>query len=284
MPTFDTPEPIVATIEIAAGHIWIRAGDRSDTTVEVRPTDGSDDADVKAAEQTRVEHANGQLLVKTPKQKFRSLFGRPGSIDLTIELPSDSRVDTKAWADIRSEGRLGESTFESAAGAIRLDQTGRLKLRTAAGDLSVGRAVGQVDATTASGKVWLGEVDGTAVVKTSMGDITLGEVTGDARLNTASGDITVERALTTLVAKTAYGNVRVGEVVRGAVVLETGFGEVEVGVREGTAAWLDVRSKVGNVRSDLDAAEEPGPSDETIEVRAHTGFGDVVIRRSASAR
>jgi DUF4097 and DUF4098 domain-containing protein YvlB len=279
MPTFDTPEPIVATIDIATGHVRIHASDRADTVVQVRPRDESDDADVQAAEQTQVEYANGRLLVKAPKNKIRSLFGRPASIDVTVELPSDSRVDAKAYADFRSAGRIGDSTFDTGVGSIRLDQTGRLKLRTGAGDISVGRAGGHTDVTTSSGKIWIGEIDGTAVVKTSNGDITVGEVTGDVRLNTANGDITVDRALATVAAKTAYGSVRIGEVVRGSVVLETGFGELELGVREGTAAWLDVSSQHGSVRSDLDAVDSPEQSDETVEVRARTGFGDIVIRR-----
>ncbi|HEY7483793.1 MAG TPA: DUF4097 family beta strand repeat-containing protein [Streptosporangiaceae bacterium] len=280
MPTFDTPEPIVATIDAGAGHVWIYASDRTDTVVEVRPTDESADADVHAAKQAQVEYANGRLLVKAPKSKIRSIVGRTPSVDVTVELPTGSRVDADAWSEIRSEGRLGDSTFKNAAGAIRLDQTGRLKLRTAAGDISVARASEHADVSTASGKVWLGEIDGTAAVKSSNGDITVGEVTGDLRLNTANGDITVERALASVAAKTAYGNMRVGEVVRDSVDLETSFGEVEIGIAEGTAAWLDVNSKLGSVRSDLEAAGEPGPSEETVKVRARTGFGDIVIRRS----
>jgi Toastrack DUF4097 len=283
MPTFDTPRSILATIDIASGHVRISASDRTDTVVEVRPTNESEDADVRAAEQTRVEYANGQLLVKAPKSKIRSLFGRPPSLDVAVDLPSDSRVDATVWADLRSEGRLGDSTFDTAIGSVRLDQTGRLKLRTAAGDVSVARAVGHADVTSSSGKIWIGAIDGTALVKTSNGDITLGAVTGDVRLSTANGDITVERALAAVAAKTAYGNVRIREVVCGSVELETRFGEVELGVREGTAAWLDVSSQSGSVRSDLDAADEPGPSDETVEVRARTAYGDIVIRRAEPA-
>lgn len=278
--TFETPGPIAATIESVGGQVRISAGDRSDTVVTVRPTDPSQSADVKAAEQTRVELTNGQLSVKAPRAKLRSLFGRPASVDITVELPSDSRVAANAWGSIRSEGRIGESTFQTAAGSIRLDQTGRLKLRTAAGDVSVVRSAGHVDAATASGTVSIGEIDGSVVVKTSNGAITLGQVSGDARLFAANGDVTVERAEATLAAKTAHGAIRVGEVVRGSVVLESGMGELEVGVREGTSAWLDVRSKYGHVRSELDAAGEPGPTDETVEVKAHTGFGDVLIRRA----
>jgi hypothetical protein len=115
--------------------------------------------------------------------------------------------------------------------------------------------------TTSSGKIWIGEIDGWAVIKTS------------------NGDITVDRALAAVGTKTAYGRVRIGEVVHGSVVLETGFGELELGVRAGTAAWLDVSSQHGRVRSDLDASDGPGQSDETVEVRARTGHGDIVIRR-----
>jgi DUF4097 and DUF4098 domain-containing protein YvlB len=280
MPTFDTPEPIFAVIDIGAGHVRVSASDRADTVVEVRPADESEDADVKAADQTRVEYGHGRLLVQAPKSKLRSLFRRTASIDVTVELPTDSRVDVKAWADVRSEGRLGDSVVASAAGDIRLDQTGRLKLRTAAGDISVARSAGHADVGTAAGKIWIGEIDGTAVAKTSSGDVAVGEVTGDLRMNTAYGDITVDRALATVGAKTAYGSVRIGEVVRGSVVLETGFGDMEVGIADGTAAWLDVSSQHGSVRSDLDAADGPEPAGETVEVRARTGYGDVVIRRA----
>lgn len=280
MPKFDTPEPITANIEMQTGHLLIRASDRTDTVVEVRPQDEGSAADVEAAAQTQVEYVGGRLLVRTPKNTFRSLIGRPPSVDVTIELPSDSPVDATAVADIRTEGRLGDSSFKSAAGTIGLDQTGRLRLRSSAGDIAVNRSTGPVDASTSTGKVRIGEVEGPAVVKTSNGDITVGEVTGDLQVKTANGDITVRRSLAGLVAKTACGSVRVGELVRGSVVLESGFGALELGVREGTAAWLDVSSKQGSVRSELEAVENPESAAETVEVRARTGYGDITIRRS----
>ena len=92
MPTFETPEPITATIDVAVGDVRISAGDRSATVVDVRPSDASNDEDVKAAELTRVEYASGQLLVKAPK--LRSWLSRSagGSVDVTIELPAGSHV------------------------------------------------------------------------------------------------------------------------------------------------------------------------------------------------
>jgi DUF4097 and DUF4098 domain-containing protein YvlB len=282
MPTFDTPGPITATIDIGVGHTRIVASDRTDTVVDVRPTDPARDADVRAAEQSRVEYANGQLSVTAPnKKKWRTRAA--GSIDLTIDLPSDSRVDANVWTEVRSEGRLGDSTVDTAAGNVRLDETGRLKVRTGAGHVAVTRSSGPADVKTASGKIRMDEVEGSVAVKTSNGDITLGTVTGDASLSTANGDITVDRALASVEAKTAYGAVRIGEVVRGSIGLQTAFGELGVGVREGTAAWLDVSSGFGTVQSHLDATDAPEPSDETVEIRGRTGWGDIVIRRATPA-
>src|SRR5882672_9659280 len=92
MPTFDTPEPITATIDIAMGDVQISTNDREATVVEVRPTDASNEDDVKAAELTRVEYANEQLLVKAPKLRSWLSISRSGSIDVTIELPAGSTV------------------------------------------------------------------------------------------------------------------------------------------------------------------------------------------------
>ena len=125
----------------------------------------------------------------------------------------------------------------------------------------------------------LRELDGGAVIKNSNGDTWVGVASGDLRVNAANGSIAVDLAQASVVAKSANGDVRLGEVVRGSVVLETAIGDLEVGIREGTAAWLDVSSRVGRVHNALDAADAPEPSAETVEVRARTSVGDIVIRR-----
>ncbi|WP_031161131.1 DUF4097 family beta strand repeat-containing protein [Streptosporangium roseum] len=280
MPTFDTPEPIFAVIDLAAADVRIHAGDRADTVVEIRPKDASDDADVQSAAQTQVDYSQGRLLVKAPKSTIRSWLWWGGSIEVRIELPADSRVEAKTAGDFHCGGRLGESRFDTADGDIWLDQTGKLQLNTADGDITVIRSAGHTDVTTANGEIRIREIDGTAVVKTANGAITLGEVAGDLRLRTAYGDITVDRALAGVDAKTATGDIRVGEVVRGPVVLETSSGAIEAGIRAGSAAYLDVKTEYGNVHIALDPCDGPGQDDESVEVRARTSNGDIVIRRS----
>lgn len=281
MPTFDTPEPISVVISLIVGDARIIASDRTDTVVEVSPSDPSSEADLKAAEQTRVEFSHGRLLVKATKQwRHYSPFSSVESVDVVIELPLDSHVQGDAsMADLRSEGRLGECRFTTATGHIWLDHTGPLQLNTGVGSITVDRAVGHAE-VTGSGEVRIREIDGPAVIKNLNGDTWVGEVTGDLRCNAANGNISVDRSHATIDAKTANGNIRIGEVVRGSVALGTASGELEVGIHKGTAALLDVRSQFGRVRNSLDSSDGPEPSDETVEVRARTSSGDIVIRRS----
>jgi DUF4097 and DUF4098 domain-containing protein YvlB len=281
MPTYETLEPISVTIALVVGDLRITASNRRDTVVLVSPNDASKESDVRAAEQTRVEYSEGRLLIRAPKSwRHYSPFGGHESIDVAIELPAGSRVEAEAAVgDIRCDGRLGECRFTTGVGNIRLDETGPVHLSTSAGSVTVDRIGGRAE-ITGSGQVRIGEVDGPAVIKNVNGVTWVGEVKGDLRCNAANGDITIDRALGAVAAKTANGAVRIGEVVRGSVELVTAYGELEVGIREGTAALLDVRSQFGSVRNSLTASDGPQTSDQTVEVRARTSFGDIVIRRS----
>jgi DUF4097 and DUF4098 domain-containing protein YvlB len=280
MPTFNTPEPITATVDVVLGEVRLRASARGDTVVDVQPTDASNDEDRKVAELTRVEYADGQLTVKTPK--LRSWLPRRtgGSISVTIELPAESNLHgTAGMTDFDCDGPLGECRIKTGLGHIRLDRVHALTIKSATGDIDVDHVAGHADITVSSGDVRVRELEATAVIKNSNGDTWVGVAGDDLRVNAANGDIAVDLAHATVAAKSANGDVRLGEVVRGSVVLETHLGDLEVGIREGTAAWLDLRATAGKVRNALDAADAPESSTETVEVRARTTVGDVVIRR-----
>ena len=281
MPRFETPEPVSVTIALIVGDVRISASDRGDTVVQVSPSDSSKRSDVRAAEQTRVEYSDGRLLITAPKSwKQYSPFSGPESIDVSIELPVGSHVDGEASvADLRCEGRLGECRFTTSAGQIQIDQAGPLHLNTGAGRVTVDRAIGRTE-VTGSGQVHVRAIEGPGVLKNLNGVTWVGEVTGDLRCNSANGDISVERALGSVDAKTANGDIRVGEVVRSSIALVTSFGQLELGIREGTAALLDVASRFGRVHNTLTASDGPEPSDETVQVRARTSYGDIVILRS----
>ena len=83
-----------------------------------------------------------------------------------------------------------------------------------------------------------------------------------------------------VVAKSSNGDVRLGAVARGSVVLETALGDLEVGIPEGVPAYLDARAVAGRVQNSLEPGSAPASSADSVEVRARTTAGNVVIRRS----
>ncbi|SFF35539.1 DUF4097 family beta strand repeat-containing protein [Blastococcus tunisiensis] len=263
MPTFDTPGPISARIEVASGSVRVRADDRHDTVVTVRPRNEASSADVTAAEQTLVTFSAGELLVRSTSRPRLLFFGYGPEIEVDVVIPTGSSLDVRTTAgEITCSGRLGAVDLESKHGDLRLDDAGSLRARTSSGDISV--AV----------------VDGDTEAITSYGDVRVGETGGPSRLGTGYGDVTVDRALGSLTASTKYGQVRVGEAVRGSLVLETAYGEVEACVREGSAAWLDVHSGGGRIRNLLTETEGPEGAGETVEIHARTSYGDILIRRA----
>ncbi|WP_031050940.1 DUF4097 family beta strand repeat-containing protein [Streptomyces sp. NRRL F-5650] len=278
MPSFDTPRPIAVTAHVGAGSIRFTAGDRPDTVVEVRPGDPGRDKDVRAAEQTAVSYVNGLLTIST---KERRLVGPTGAVDVTVELPAGSRVDTDgAWTQVLGEGRLGEVRVKTSGGDVRLDTAEALEVTASHGSVTVDRVEGPAEITTSSGSVRVGVIDGAAELKNSHGSTTVGAALGELRVRNANGDINVAHAGSSLTATTAYGALRVDEVTRGEVRLETSYGSIEVGVREGTAAWLDVRSSGGQVRNTLTASDGPAETEEAVKVHARTRYGNIDVRRA----
>jgi DUF4097 and DUF4098 domain-containing protein YvlB len=282
MPVFPTPEPIAVTIELSVADIHIAASERADTLVEVRPTDPARAADVAAAEQTRVEYAAGKLLIKSPPGKWRHRTFRGGSesVDVQIDLPAGSQVRLEAGiAALHGTGRLGECSSKTGMGDVQLEETGAVNLKTGAGDISLGQAAGAAQVTTGSGAIRIGRVDGSGVIKASNGDTWIGEVTGDLQVKAANGSIVVDRTYGTVAAKTARGDIRFNTVTGGAVLAQTAYGQVDIGVLDGVAAWLDLDTSFGEVQSDLEAAGAPEPGAGTAEIVARTSYGDIAVHR-----
>jgi DUF4097 and DUF4098 domain-containing protein YvlB len=280
MPTFSTPEPIPATIELAAGDVRVLASDRSDTVAEVRPSTSSHEPDIKAAEQTKVDYTAAGLVIRGPKQRSLGLR-KIGSIDVTVELPAGSQIEAEADVGaLRFSGRLGKCRVKMGAGSVELDQAGPVDLHSGAGAITVDQISGHAEITTGSGRLRVSQIDGSAVIKNSNGDTWVGEITGNLRVSTANGAISVGRAAADVTASSANGEIRVDDLTRGSASLKTGFGEIRFGVHEGTAAKVDAYTRLGAVRNSMEAAESPEASDEVLEVHARTSFGDIVIRRA----
>ncbi|MFE9095979.1 DUF4097 family beta strand repeat-containing protein [Streptomyces sp. NPDC007264] len=179
MQKFDTPAPISTVLDIPAGEIRLIAADRSDTTVEVLPSDASTSRDVKAAEEVRVAYGEGVLRIEVPEPKKR-ILGHSGSVEVTVRLPAGSRVEAKAsCGELRGVGRLGDVAFESAQATVKLDEAGSARLVLQDGDVTVGRLTGAAEISTMRGDLTVDEAArGTLTLRTEQGDITVGVARG----------------------------------------------------------------------------------------------------------
>jgi DUF4097 and DUF4098 domain-containing protein YvlB len=284
MPEFNTPEPISVVVDTYVGDIRIVASDTATTVVDVRPSSRNRHQDVEAAEQTTAEYSAGLLRVHAPRPPlWKQAVGRKyGSVEVLIEVPSGSRVEVDtAMGTIYTKGRLGDCRLTSSFGDVQVDTAGALQMTTGTGTISVEQANGRVEADTGSGAVRIRRIDGSAEINNSNGATWIDTVTGDLRVKSANGDITVGVTESGVAAKTAAGSIRIGEVVRGSVSLASAAGRLEVGIRPGTAALLDLHTRFGLVRNELDTVEGPVSSDEKATVRARTSYGDIVVRRPA---
>jgi DUF4097 and DUF4098 domain-containing protein YvlB len=280
---FQTPGHLSMTIDLGCvGDVRITTGDSTITTVDVRPRDTQRAADVRAAEQVNVELIGGLLRIVAQRSwRAYSLWGNGGAVDIVVEMPARSDLSADlAMGRLDVQGPLGACRVKTGMGNVRVDATGALRARTGFGDVAAETVAGDADLSTGSGALRVGRVEGDAVVKNSNGDVRIGTITGTLEAKSANGDIAVARAHGSVKAKTACGSVRVAEVESGSATLETAYGDVEIGIRTGTAAWLDVSSKSGTVRSSLEAADSPDDTDQTVEVRARTSYGDILIHRS----
>ena len=286
MPSYETHGPIILSVELSQGMVHVIAGDRSDTVVAVTPSDPGRPADVEATQKTAVDLANGTLSIRMPKPGgiAAPIIGwkRSGSVEVVVELPEGSslRADTGV-ADLRCDGRMGDVEMRTGVGNVRLDRTGGLRVHSGFGRFDVEETSGNARIVTA-GDISIGAVAGDAEVKNLNGQTWVGRVGGNLRVRSANGDIAIDDANRDVTVKTANGDIRIGQIARGSASLETAAGTIELGVKEGTAAWVDASTKFGRVHSTLAPTEEPEQSTETVQVHARTAFGDVLITRSST--
>lgn len=271
--TYATPEPLEVSVEIQSGDITVTAADVAETTVEVTG---------ERADEVRVEHGEGRLLVLGPRGRFGPF--RHHDLRVRITAPHDSVLSTRTGsADVVVTGRLASAILKSGSGLLRIEEvTGDLTAETGSGDVVLDRIGGEVRARSGSGDLAVESLAGVGSFSTGSGDIALGEVGGPVRVKTGSGDLRVRRSTDDVVMATGSGSGEVRRVERGRVQFESASGDLRLCVPHGVPVWTDISTTSGHVRSDLTALGAPKPGQDHVEVRAVTHSGDVVLSAVAA--
>ena len=278
MPTFATPDPINATVEVGGAQVRITASDRTDTVVLVEPVNAASPKDVKVADKTTVDFAGGHLTVKTivPVDK-------DGSVAITIDLPAGSGlIAYLAHSGVHVDGSVGPCELHMASGRVQLDRLNALRANISAGEVEIGHIAGRADIEGATFALRIGEVAGPVGITSAGGPAWIGHAAADLELSSGSGSLDVDRADGSVTATTGSGSIRIGRMAHGQAKLMNGSGDIEVGISHGTAAYLDVNSERGSVRNSVSSPESPDASDAELTVHARTRHGDIVIQRAAS--
>lgn len=284
MPTFPTPTPVAVTVEAHFAELQIVASDRSDTVVDVRPTDPDDRAHVEVAQATRVELLGDQLRVIAPKPSLMTRILNSPSLDITISLPTGSAVRAQLGAgNIAATGTLGDCTVTTGAGSIRLGDTGALAARAGSGDIIVGNVTGDATMVTPAGHTQIASATGNVAIRNGSTGPRIGTVGGDLQVRAGHGRIEAESVAGSIDARTAHGAVVIAMATGTEVELKTSHGDLEVGIPDGRAVWLDLDTKYGRVASEFIPTDQEPPAGPNVRIVGRTSYGDIRIRRIGAA-
>jgi DUF4097 and DUF4098 domain-containing protein YvlB len=279
MYTFNTPGPIDVRVELWQGEVNVVADDTETTTVELSPL-RNDAAARDAVDNARVEQRGNEVVVLMPKAKGGLFRGRAEvRADIRVPTGSNASIET-ASADIETDGQLGNVRAASGSGDVSIESSANLEVRTGSGDIRVTTVHGSCNIKCGSADVRVDAVHGDADVASGSGDVMVDTVTGSFRVKTGSGDIMLVQAGHTVDAMAGSGDLLLKRIEQGKVKVKTGTGDVQIGVADGTAAYLDIMTVTGDVTSDLDAAEAPSAGERMVDINVQSGSGDVVLQRS----
>jgi hypothetical protein len=269
MTSYPATGPVHLRLRLPSGRIEVRTHDAPEASVRVEVLRGPSSALQDVRQDFQPTKDGGLDIVVEYERRWGGLFGGGASLLYDVRVPHGAELDAStASADVTAEGTLGRAKVETASGKVQLGRVeGDLRAASASGDQRVETVGGNATLSTASGSQRVARVDGDVEANGVSGGLRLGRVAGAIRANTVSGSIRVEEASGRSVeAKSVSGSIRIG-------------------IRRGLRVWLDLSSRSGSTRSDLEPADgEAGPEgDAQVAIRANSVSGSIRVERAAPA-
>lgn len=275
---FSTPVAPRLSIEVPAGDVTVDTASVDDTTVELLALDDSEvTRDAIAA--TLVEQRGDIVAVHVPERFGR--LGRSPRIAVRVVAPDEPGLVVRTGsAGVTATGRFGTTRVDSGSGRIDIAVVvDSARVNTGSGDVRVERVEGDASVRTGSGDVSIGTVGGKASFTSGSGSLELGSGGRAVVAKSASGDVTIGTAPADVRLTTASGDISIATVDEGDVRAKAASGDIRAAVRRGTAAWLDVHTVTGRVRSGLEAGGEPEADQRRVRLQLTTVSGDIDLER-----
>ncbi len=244
--------------------------------------------EVSSRPEVDIRIENGRIEVRT---------GEPGRVSVEVDAPNNvvtvgQRGGVVAITTDPSRHRLAQKVFVTvivpegcdatiATAAAKVSCKGTLgvvQARSASGDVDL-ETVREADIKTASGDVRIGRVNENLRVASASGDVRLSRCSGRASFNSASGDLRVKEADCALKAATASGDVRLDRFTGPSFGLNSMSGSAHLGIPAGTTVDLDVTTLSGRVILPEEADPENTPPQRHTTIKAKLVSGDLEIVR-----
>lgn len=272
---FDVDRPVRVEIANHSGGVVVEAGPAG--TVEVG---AASPAGRELLDRVEIVLDGDVLRVSAPRGR-RRWFGSSEDVSFRVVVPERSAVSAESESgELTLRGVLGDLDLRTASGQVRTDSAAVVRATSASGDVRIGVVAGDCRVSTASGDVEVAGCGGRFQVQAASGDVRVGTVTGALEVSTASGGLVAAEVGGDVRARTMSGDIRIRHAGGSQVQVTSASGDLEIGVPEGVAAWLDLTSASGEVASELPDVGEPAPGSPTVEIRAATASGDIRIHRA----
>ena len=266
MPTFDTPGPSTARIEVAGGSVHVRA-DRPARHRRHGPPAQPARAPPTSRPPSRRGSSSptGSCWSARPAGRDCSSSAAGPEIDVDVVLPDglvrrrphDGRATSTAPAGWATSGSRRSTATSASSGPAAL------RARTSSGDISATAVEGEAEATTSYGDVRVGE--------------TAGDLPAGHRLRRHH-----RRPGPRLADRHARSTARCASARPSAARWSSRppTARSRPACARGRPPGSTSHSGSGRIRNLLTETEGPEGADETVEIHARTSYGDILIRRA----
>jgi hypothetical protein len=203
----------------------------------------------------------------------------PVKIDMVAAVPRACSVRTRNRAgSTEVAGIHAVVAVESRAGRVNIREIdGEVTAKARAGALHLTSMRGNVHAETRAGSIEAERIAGDAALSTRAGSVRLREVEGDVTVSTRTGGIELENVDGEVRVSGKNGGVRYRGRVAHPVDIAVGTGAIQLGVTPDSSFFLDAKSDLGAVRSDLDVDATREADDYAPTVRLRTNQGAIRV-------